>query len=420
MQCPYRQERVSELWDGPLPIVPANTYLRAAMNAKVQTLEAKAYRLVVFFRYLKANGWSFWDEDVRRGGAKMLFFRNALLARARRPQGDPAKITHVTARLIMDEVFQLCEWWRQSGEDSLVSGVVIENGRGNLPHLDRQRHKLPDAFVVRVPTAERYRLNDVLLLEEVEAVWSYLTIEAMPRAPALVRKHPRPLAAWSPAKRGQWERGRAKFAERLAWHRRHLLLWAIFIGGAMRLDEVPLLMVHDLGLHNGRELWLSLRERHVTQDLGKAKTGGRLVFIGWDQRVVTAWTNWMRDRQTLVDRWMRRTGQPDHRMLLVNRDGGPLTADGVDSLFDRLNERFGVFGQEHASDNGFALHAHAIRHTVEAAFASWGVPIDVIQRHFGHKRVTTTMKYGKVYRRDYVQVLREIDARHTAAASGTP
>ena len=179
------------------------------------------------------------------------------------------------------------------------------------------------------------------------------------------------------------------------------------IGSAMRLGEVPLLMSVDVDFY-GDDLWVALRERDNTIHFGKAKTGPRTIFIGWDHRIITAWQNWIRSRQVLVDRWMGLTGQPDHGMFLTNRDGSPLTTRGIQTLFSKLNAKFRRFGGEFVEDQ-FQIHPHAIRHTVESLFEEWGIPHHVRQRHPGHKKPETTDLYGKVYRKTYVRYLSEME-----------
>ena len=185
------------------------------------------------------------------------------------------------------------------------------------------------------------------------------------------------------------------------------MLWAILIATGMRRAEIPLLMVADVEQRD-EQLWVRLRPRATTAHLGDAKSGGRSMFAGWDERVVQAWRNWMLSRGDLVDAWMRRTGKADHGMLLVGRDGGPITTKGMASLFAGLNRHFGTFGED---DNRFSLHAHAIRHTVESLFRDWGVPLEVRQQHLGHKRPETTLSYGQTYRERYVEFLSQLDRR---------
>jgi len=159
----------------------------------------------------------------------------------------------------------------------------------------------------------------------------------------------------------------------------------------------------------GDDLWVALRVRRSTASLGRAKTGGRTIFIGWDTRIRTAWENWTRSRQVLVDLWMAKTGKQDHGMFLANRDGGPLTVDGIDSLFLMLNIHCTSFGGAFPEDQ-FQIHPHAVRHTVESLFKYWGVPIDVRQRHLGHKNPETTNLYGKFYRSTYRTRLTKLSA----------
>ena len=91
-------------------------------------------------------------------------------------------------------------------------------------------------------------------------------------------------------------------------------------------------------------------------------------------------------------------------MFLTNRTGGPLTVDGLDSLFEALNRRFQIFGGKFVEDQ-FNLHPHAVRHTLKALFEDWDVPREITQLHLGHRNPQTTDLYGKVYRKTYVNTL---------------
>lgn len=411
VRCPIRQQEFAELWDGLSPVIPANAYLRYDANWKPRTLRAKAYRLLPFFEFLNANGWSFSDESVRRGGHKMVLFRNSIIERARLPEKHTRHIKYSTARDILEEVYRLCEHWVSPGENP-IAALRATDRRGALSHLSTIARQLPPAFRVTIPPEEKNAPNDVMLVEEVDAVWQHITIEAAPPLPSCLKVNRlRPRSEWTEARQAAWHHERERFAERLAWFRRHQMLWALFVGSGIRLSEAPLFMNHDVALYNG-ELWASLRVRDATKELGDAKTGPRLMYIGRDRRVVNAWRNWQLSRPVLVEKWMRSTGLPDHRMFLVNRDGGPLTVGGVASLFLTINKRFGCFGHEHPSDQGFALHPHAIRHTQEAIMRDEDVPLDVRQRHLGHSRGETTLAYGKTYRRRYVAVLNAVDSRN--------
>jgi integrase len=303
---------------------------------------------MLFFRFLAANGWSFWDASVRGGGAHL--------------------------------------------------------------HRTRRVERLPNVFVIKLRPGDRRRPH-VMLEEEVARVWDYLGSGAVPQAPADVVRNPaRPRAEWSPGRKAAWAAARTRYARRLAWHRRNRFLWALALASGMRRQELPLLMVGDVHLYRG-ELWVDLKVRREHSHLGQAKTGPRQMFVGFDARVPEAWSLWLQSRSVLVSAWVHRTGQPDHGMLLVDRKGGPLTPTGLPHLLKALTARLGLFGDEQLGEGGFRLHPHALRHTIKALFDEWGVDPAITQRHLGHRRADTTERYGKTFRTTYVETLRTVAAR---------
>lgn len=421
--CQFWQRITYELWDGLLPVVSANNYLRAHLELSDHTLEGKAYSLALFFRFLQRNSLDFFDLSSRILNPLILQFKNELLFRVRagegnsdakkstRPKAGVQPITYRYAQSVLAEVGGLCKWWDLIEERP--SQTVIGYRKTRPSPLRRAPNQvLPDCFRIYIPIARKsFRENHVLEPSEVEAVWYYLTSEARPTRPKLLVKCPSgPKPDWSPRQISAWEKAQQEYRERLAWFHRQQMLWALFLGSAMRRSEVPLLMLVDIQFY-GADLWATLRVRKVTENLGRAKSGVRTIFIGWDNRIITAWQNWVRSRQVLIDVWMAKTNKPDHGMFLTNRNGGPLTVEGTASLFEMLNSRFQVFGGEFREDQ-FMLHPHAIRHTVEALFGEWGVPHETRQRHLGHKKPETTDLYGKVYRKTYVALLTKLVSIH--------
>jgi integrase len=237
-------------------------------------------------------------------------------------------------------------------------------------------------------------------------------MESRPTMPYILKQYSQGTSPdWTQSQKLTWQKTHDEYRTKLAWFHRQQMLWALIIGSAMRIGEVPLLMFADVNFY-GDDLWVALRERPHTSQLGRAKTGPRTIFIGWDQRIIAAWQNWVRSRQVLIDKWMSLTRQSDHGLFLTNRDGSPLTVRGAQSLFSKLNVKFRRFGGEFSEDQ-FQIHPHAVRHTVESLFQEWGVPHHVRQRHLGHKKPETTDLYGKVYRKTYIRYLSEIDARNS-------
>jgi integrase len=413
-----------ELWDNILPIVPANNYLRSNLVLSDHTLADKAYSLALFFRFLQRNSLDFFNLSSRTLKPFILQFRNELLFRVRagkdnqdvdkhkRPEMGLQSMSYSRAQSVLAEVGWLCEWWEllETRHSQRMSGY----GKSYSPNLRRApKLILPEYFRLNIPRARKsFRENHVLEPAEVEAIWDYLTSEARPTRPHVLIKNPSgPKSGWLPRQVQAWEKAQQKYRERLAWFHRQQMLWALFLGAAMRRSEVPLLTLGDVQFY-GADLWVTLRLRKATENLGYAKSGARTIFIGWDSRIISAWQNWIRSRQVLIDLWMAKTGKPDHGMFLTNYDGRPLTIEGLTSLFEMLNSRFHIFGGEFPEDQ-FRLHPHAIRHTVEALFKEWGIPHEIRQRHLGHKKPETTDLYGKVYRKSYVAFLSRVDARIT-------
>jgi len=372
------------------------------------TLADKAYSLVLFFRFLERNSLELFELSEQTLKPFILHFRNELLYRVRQlDQADGAKrgsgrrFNYARASRVLTEVGSLCAWWNLTRLRT-SSRFVYPRWRSAVTN------SLPEYFNIAIPRArQRFRENHVLEPDEVEGIWNYLTSEARPSRPNILSRSPSgPKRGWSPKKAAAWKFAQGKYRHQSAWFHRQQMLWALFIGSGMRRSEIPLIMFDDVRFH-GEDLWVALRLRKSTESLGKAKTGPRTVFIGWDHRIITAWQNWCRSRQVLVCKWTEKYGMAKHGMFLTNQDGGPLTVDGLDSLFESLNVRFGVFGGEFFEDQ-FRLHPHAIRHTVESLFELWNVPRDVRQRHLGHKKAETTDLYGKVYRKTYVEVLEKL------------
>jgi integrase len=421
--CPFWERTVYELWDGFQPVIPANNYLRANLAHSDNTLADKAYALVLFFRFLRRNSLDFFELSQQSLEPFILHFRNELLFRVRRSDVNPSQLDEPIRRLgygransVLSEVGWLCEWWGLVKSLKYPAGSY-RNSRWNSQ--SRWNESLPDCFSIRIPKARRkFRDNHVLEANEVEAVWGNLTSEARPQKPRLLTADPfGPKRGWTPARSAAWKRAQHEYRERLAWFHRQQMLWALMIASGMRRSEVPLLMLDDVQFH-GEDLWASIRTRKITKHLGRAKCGPRTIFIGWDPRVITAWQNWTRSREVLINNWMSKRGNARHEMFLTNRDGGPLTVDGLESLFEALNKRFNIFGGEFPEDQ-FKVHPHALRHTVEALFEDWGIPREMRQRHLGHKKPETTDLYGKVYRKTYLSFLSNLESKRLAKGNSS-
>lgn len=404
--CPYRKQVVVELWAGVEPMLPANLYLRHLLDersAERGTLKSKASRLKSYFAFLRARGHSFWHPDARLGGNDVQAFKETLLQRA-----TAKEITFGRVNDILGDVLELCRYFVQPGEQipgEYVSRVVESRGGTPATRLHVER---PLNFQVKVPAEERNRTNRVMTPADVERIWELFGPESEPVPDDDIVRNTRPRSEWSAQRRRRWDTARASYASERAKHRRRRMLWSQLIGGGWRKEELPLLMNRDVTEHRSPKtarprVWVSLRVRKEHENLGRAKTGERLVYLGGDARHQDALEGWRESRGILVVDWMRRTGQPDHEMFLTNDDGAPLTGDGVEYLCDWISDRVGPVGDEGYGAGGFKLHPHSCRHTMRALHKRAKVHPDITQRQMGHKHQSTTVGYGKDYMDDIAE-----------------
>jgi hypothetical protein len=175
--CPYWGMTLHELWDGLLPIIPANNYLRSTLTFSVSTTASKAYSLAIFFKFLEHNRLTFFDLQERSIEPYILKFRNELLLRARageferrqlseKPAENEIKpIGYLHAKAILAEVGWLCVWW------GLAKVNKYQPLRGHVRGQYNSR-LLPDSFQIRIPNSAKPRGdNHALEPEEVNNLW---------------------------------------------------------------------------------------------------------------------------------------------------------------------------------------------------------------------------------------------------------
>jgi len=84
-----------------------------------------------------------------------------------------------------------------------------------------------------------------------------------------------------------------------------------------------------------------------------------------------------------LQRWLDIRPKTTSRSLFITKKGNPLPVRNIRSLFNRLFKKAGI---ENATIN-------SLRHTFIAHQLMAGVPIEIIQKTVGHKRLSTTEKY---------------------------
>lgn len=397
--CPHVQREVTELWDGLFPCIPVNAYLRegsALRQWAPKTVELKAYRLLQFFRWLTDSGMSFWDPDVRLGGAVIVAFRNQLLDRVRPcdSTSEPS-LTAQTASRIMGEVLDLCRFWRHRGER-------IRGDHRSTRKKDRSQR--PAAFTVKAPNRSR-RGRESLSPAEIDAIWDYLLTDCRP-----------PRRCPSGESQERWRMRTALWA-------RDCMVWTLFICTGLRHGEAPAIMLDDVRHDPDTGWWVHLidprevnvvdpRRRQIFQYGARLKTGGRDLIVWFQDRFGQVFTQWVQWRALLV----AKAGRPDHGMLLVSAHGrkrsigDPFTYDSGRALFDRLTAKVGPFEGD-AGAGTFRLSPHRIRHTLESYLKALEVPLPIRQAVLGHRRPETTDLYGTVYRTALIRARNEFHRR---------
>ena len=145
---------------------------------------------------------------------------------------------------------------------------------------------------------------------------------------------------------------------------RNAALIAVLFRGALRCSEALGLSVSDVDATAG-----TLKIRH-----GK---GDRHRVIGLHDDALDKLRLWLAERTKL--------GINGHSPLFCTLKAGPMSGRYVRSLLPRLAKRAGI---ERAR-----VHPHMLRHTGAYRMACEGVSIPAIQRHLGHERMTTTVRY---------------------------
>jgi len=88
----------------------------------------------------------------------------------------------------------------------------------------------------------------------------------------------------------------------------------------------------------------------------------------------------------MVQRWMDARASLGHRHgpLFCTLAGGPLSDAYVRTMLRRIGAKAGIEKR---------VHPHGLRHSLAVDMANEGVPMPMIQRQLGHKRLSTTDIY---------------------------
>lgn len=106
-----------------------------------------------------------------------------------------------------------------------------------------------------------------------------------------------------------------------------------------------------------------------------------------------------------VRHYLERCPHPDRALLLVTEHGEPLSPHWLKSCIARVGKAAGVP----------TVTPHRLRHTLATRLINAGVPITTLQKLLGHRFLSTTQIYARVYdatvERDYRQAMARLERR---------
>lgn len=156
------------------------------------------------------------------------------------------------------------------------------------------------------------------------------------------------------------------------------------------------------GLRRGELVRLQLvdvEETTIRVVAGKGRFGGRdrAAYISPDLRRIL--NDYLRERQRL--------GIAAPEFFVSPRSNGPFTVDLLRKLLQRVSEAAGV-----------KFSAHMLRHSFVTHLLHSGVPLHLTQRLAGHRNLTTTLGYLRVFDSDLADAIRNLDFNANPGVSG--
>lgn len=237
--------------------------------------------------------------------------------------------------------------------DELDSSLVL----GFLNHLEKERGNS-----VRTRNARLAAIRSFLHYAALQEPASLPTIERALAIP--IKRYDKPLLGF--LSREEMEAViNAPDSSTWTGHRDQVMLATFYNTGA-RVSEVLTLRLSDAQLDRSPSL--------------------RIQGKGRKQRSVPLW----KATVTKLKNWMARIAPSPDAPLFPNRDGKPLSRDGVEK---RLRLAVDVAAQHCPSLRGRRVSPHTIRHTTAMHLLQSGVDITVIALWLGHESPATTHLY---------------------------
>lgn len=360
--CPVTGGIACALYEGNLPIIPATIYLRHLEEALApNTVITYAYALKAFFSFLQKNAISFWEltPGIVKQYKHLQIRRTATVV--------DSGVRHQTVQQYLMAVKGLVQYWRGLRDDDAffldiaaeMDGIRLrKRSRGQLLHASWYSRVPSSTWRVRIPVAVRHtkRRYKGLSLEQSKKVMEVLNLA----------KHGTPV-------------------ETLLYYRDRAI-WTFSLMSCLRKGELVRIRLEDVKSNLGI---IRLEDRPEDRWLGALKSGPGEIYVSTRNPYWSYLESWLLYGRPIAEDILKARGEEDHGLLFCNQDGGPLTQNAVDHLFERLK------GECEFGPN-MPFHHHLARHTMATLLLEGGVALEDVQKYLRHQSIQSTQVYAVV------------------------
>ena len=151
-------------------------------------------------------------------------------------------------------------------------------------------------------------------------------------------------------------------------------------------DQVILYLLYYCGLRASELVIIDMQhvnlKRRVLMVMGKGSKERMVPLTDECAKLISEYQNGLRTE-------LIKKARPDKKtaILILNKDGEPLTTRGLEYILDRIEEKTGNF---------VGLHPHLLRHSFATHLLENGADLRIIQELLGHESINATQVYTHV------------------------
>ena len=151
-------------------------------------------------------------------------------------------------------------------------------------------------------------------------------------------------------------------------------------------DQVILYLLYYCGLRASELVTIDMQhvnlKRRVLMVMGKGSKERMVPLTDECAKLISEYQNGLRTE-------LIKKARPDKKtaILILNKDGEPLTTRGLEYILDRIEEKTGNF---------VGLHPHLLRHSFATHLLENGADLRIIQELLGHESINATQVYTHV------------------------